>query len=173
MALPSSICCRIPVNTMKGRKQQNESWTYLTSRQPSRPRGCFLLLLLQLLLEIFDLTAISLDQCLCIDDLFLRCVQLEGKSRPINDQMTVTRLYAPYLNLLDPLCELERARRLYDGRGLGVYRANNRYSRVTGQGRLQHPRQLRVSERHMVTGPAPLSVKIPEQFLSGSITFCL
>ena len=74
--------------------------------------------------------------------------------------MTITWLYEPYLNLLDPLRKLKRARRLHDGGNLRVYRTNDGYPRITGQGRLQHPRQLGVSERHMVTGPTSTSVKI-------------
>ena len=61
-------------------------------------------------------------------------------------------MYAPYLNLLDPLSELECAGGLYDGRDLGIYRTDDGYPRVTGQRRLQHPRQFGVSERHMVAG---------------------
>ena len=73
----------------------------------------------------------------------------------ISDCTARTWMYASYLNLLDPLRKLERTSRLADGRNLGVYRTNDGYPRVTGQRRLQHPRQLGVPERHMVTGPRP------------------
>ena len=51
-------------------------------------------------------------------------------------------MYAPYLNLLDPLRELECTRGLRGSQDLGVYRTNYGYPRVTGQGRSEHPCQL-------------------------------
>ena len=58
----------------------------------------------------------------------------------ISRRVIVACVYAPYLNLLDPLRELERTGGLSNCRNLGVYRTNDGYSRVTGKRRLQHPR---------------------------------
>ena len=73
------------------------------------------------------------------------------ETNAISDRATITSIYAPYLDLLDPLCGLKRADRPAGGRNLGVYRTNNGYPRVTGQRRLRHPRKLKASERHMVS----------------------
>jgi hypothetical protein len=134
-----------------GRWENRKGTADLTSGQPSRPCGSFLLLVLQLPFEILNLGTVPLDQCLGINNLFLRGIQLKGEPDAINGRATATWVYAPYLNLLDPLCELQCARGLRDCRNFRIYRAYDRYPRVAGQGGLQHPCQLGVPERHMIT----------------------
>jgi len=70
----------------------------------------------------------------------------------INNCEIVTGRNMSYLDLLDPLGELECAGGLHNGRNLGIYRTDNGYPCVTRQRGLQHPRQLGVAERHVVTG---------------------
>jgi len=95
---------------------------------------------------------------------------MEG-TNAISDYATITWTRASYLNLLDPLGELECAGRFHGSGGPGVYCTNYRYPRITGQGGLQHPHQLGVPERHVVTGVSS-SVNVQERILPRTITFC-
>ena len=88
MALLSSICYRKSVN--KGRWENRKGTADLTSGQPSRPRGGFLLFVLQLAFEILNLATVPFDQCLGINNLFLRGVQLKEVPDAINDRATAT-----------------------------------------------------------------------------------
>jgi len=66
----------------------------------------------------------------------------------ISGYTTQMEIHVSDLNF--PLGELECTGGLHDGRNLRIYR-----TRVAGQGGLQHPRRLGVSELRVVTGEYP------------------
>lgn len=50
--------------------------THLARAQSPIPNRCIFLLLAQSVFEVFDLLSVALEQCVCIDDFFLRCMEL-------------------------------------------------------------------------------------------------
>jgi len=91
----------------------------------------------------------------------------------ISDCATIVGRHVSYLNLLDPLSELECAGGLHDGRNLRIYRTDNGYSRIAGQGGLEHPRQLGVSKRHVVTGAYPCQLTCKREYRLGVLLSAL